>query len=407
MKKVGKSVKAYHQKCLAHGIQLAILDVLYKKTKTLTVQNDETQNIDDVSDDDENDDEKDENGTFNIIESSKLRRYEEVIYEHVINKVRKVAKLFRKSPTKQTILNKYVEEDFHRELKLIIDCKTRWSSLAEMLERFLKLKICVRKALIDIGSGIEFTESEYSTLEAISDSLNILKVTLEALCRRDANLLTADTALNFCLQKLNSLQTSLSVSLANSLCTRIKENRLIEASILQYLHNPSKYFENKLDPRAFNTFNNDEVTLSLKQLYERLNKVTTEKSIDSNYSENSNANDFNDIATAELTCLTAKEQLACELENLLKPQKIETQTSTHDLQTTLHVEKALFENGGDRGKHLNQCYNYLLSIPPTSVEAERAFSNAGYFCNKIRSSLSEKSLNALCFLRAYFKNEKC
>lgn len=65
----------------------------------------------------------------------------------------------------------------------------------------------------------------------------------------------------------------------------------------------------------------------------------------------------------------------------------------------------LYETGGTRGKYLDleTVYNYLLSIPPTSVEAERAFSAAGYICNKIRSSLNDNTIDILYFLRKYFQ----
>ena len=39
----------------------------------------------------------------------------------------------------------------------------------------------------------------------------------------------------------------------------------------------------------------------------------------------------------------------------------------------IRQEMTLFENGGNRGRYLKLVYDYLLSIPPTSVEAERAF----------------------------------
>ena len=65
-------------------------------------------------------------------------------------------------------------------------------------------------------------------------------------------------------------------------------------------------------------------------------------------------------------------------------------------RTGLH----LFEGGGI----LEQAYQYLLSIPPTSIEAERAFSAASYIGSKIRSQLGDDTLDALLFLRVHFQN---
>ena len=50
---------------------------------------------------------------------------------------------------------------------------------------------------------------------------------------------------------------------------------------------------------------------------------------------------------------------------------------------------SLFQNGGVRGHHLELAYQYLLTIFPMSVEAERAFSTAGFIANKIRSRLAD------------------
>ena len=53
-------------------------------------------------------------------------------------------------------------------------------------------------------------------------------------------------------------------------------------------------------------------------------------------------------------------------------------------------EMAMFEVSGVSGRILQLVYVYLQSIPPpTSVEAERAFSAAGLLCNKIRSHLND------------------
>lgn len=64
---------------------------------------------------------------------------------------------------------------------------------------------------------------------------------------------------------------------------------------------------------------------------------------------------------------------------------------------------ALYENGGSRGKYLSMAFNNLISIPPISVESERAFSSSGYLCNHLRSRLSDKSFDTLLFLRSHYK----
>ena len=52
----------------------------------------------------------------------------------LINKVRKIILLFRKSPTKNDILQQFIKRDFGKDIVLLKDCKTRWNSLLLMLE---------------------------------------------------------------------------------------------------------------------------------------------------------------------------------------------------------------------------------------------------------------------------------
>jgi len=49
---------------------------------------------------------------------------------------------------------------------------------------------------------------------------------------------------------------------------------------------------------------------------------------------------------------------------------------------------------------------YLLTVPPISVEAERAFSAAGIFTTKLRSRLSDNSVDTLYFLRSFYLRAK-
>lgn len=73
------------------------------------------------------------------------------------------------------------------------------------------------------------------------------------------------------------------------------------------------------------------------------------------------------------------------------------------LAAAIKAEIAVYEATGVRGRCLQLVYAYLLSIPPTSVEAERAFSAAGLLCTKVRSRLSDKTLDTMCLLRAFYR----
>ena len=64
---------------------------------------------------------------------------------------------------------------------------------------------------------------------------------------------------------------------------------------------------------------------------------------------------------------------------------------------------ALFEANGNKSKYLNLVDRTSRTIPPTSVEAERAFSAAGFFVTKLRARLSKKSIDSLMVPEYYFK----
>ncbi|GFX68252.1 transposable element Tc3 transposase [Trichonephila clavipes] len=57
---------------------------------------------------------------------------------------------------------------------------------------------------------------------------------------------------------------------------------------------------------------------------------------------------------------------------------------------------SLFEDDGRRGNYMEKAYPYLMTIKPTSVEFERAFSSAGQFVTKIKSRLSDETPSKLC-----------
>uniref|UniRef100_A0A2A4J3N7 BED-type domain-containing protein n=2 Tax=Heliothis virescens TaxID=7102 RepID=A0A2A4J3N7_HELVI len=423
MTKFGKFLSSYHQKCIAHALQLAIADVFYKKSEALIANAAEELEEDDdddlplsvlvrqahqsnthnsASDNDSDDDEDGAEFSSNAVTTTSEVSEQQFVYHDLIAKVKKVVKIFRKSPTKNdNILQKYVVDEFGREYSLTCDAITRWSSLANTLERFLKLKNCIVKALIDLKVQIIFSDSDWKDLEQFHEILDIVKTVLEALCRRDATLLTADVAIKFALNKLSNIDTHLSRKMISALKTRYTQRRLIEASILNYLQNPDTYFANVSDEdlSVFPRPNSNEMCNKIVLLLKRTSPpllTTIQPNQIIEIEEDSEL-------SAERSNLTKGEELNAELKKICRERVV---TQNDDIETNVRIEMALFENGGDRGRHLSKAFDHLLTIPPTSVEPERIFSSAGLICNKIRSRLGDVTLDALIFLRTHYNEKK-
>lgn len=119
-----------------------------------------------------------------------------------------------------------------------------------MITIFNKVKLCVSKALIDLGLAANpdyfFNEVEYTVLTDLERVFQPVKVAVEVLCRRESNLITAETTLRFVISKLEGQETILVKKLATSLRKRIAERRTKITAVLLYLHDPGKYEEDRI-----------------------------------------------------------------------------------------------------------------------------------------------------------------
>ena len=96
----------------------------------------------------------------------------------LVNKVRKIVKIFRRSPLKNEILQYYVEEVYPNSLNLILDCKTRWSSLLDMFERIIRIKVPVQKALLDLEEMPNLSNKEFTDISIVIFSLSSIKAAI-------------------------------------------------------------------------------------------------------------------------------------------------------------------------------------------------------------------------------------
>ncbi|CAH0730301.1 unnamed protein product, partial [Brenthis ino] len=142
---LGKSLKSYHQLCIAHGVQLAIGDVMYERNAGFEEKVAQLAELDEDEDlplsvlaprlrivefnDDTNSTDNDADGVEFNNESSFMESFSSQSFRDndLLSKVRKVVNIFKNSPTKNDdILQKHVRScDVYLEMSdLILDRST-------------------------------------------------------------------------------------------------------------------------------------------------------------------------------------------------------------------------------------------------------------------------------------------
>jgi len=231
---------------------------------------------------------------------------------------------------------------------------------------------------------------------------------------RDTNLLSGEAALQFCLVVVVELQkqnSELARTLAEVLGSRIQQRRKVHAAVLQYLHSNTA---RQTATEVFTIPSNDNIRKFIRRLITRLDSApsaaTSADTSDSSTAMSSQSEQDtgdSDETASEVTSVQQKMEMAMRqsLVAAAPCQNSSFQDTDKKLDASIKAEMVVFTSGGKRGRCLEQAYEYLLSIPPTSVEAERAFSAAGVLCTKLRSRLDDRSLDTLCFLRSYYKRD--
>ena len=132
-------------------------------------EKDDDQNEDDDSDKDSNDF---ENRDFD-------RDVPRLVPElgKVVSKVRKIVKLFRKSPVcNDDNLQPQIKLSFAKEKPLFLDCKTRWNSLLQMLKRLYELRKEVKIAMVQLDQHFDISDDELVRIKELCDALAPIEI---------------------------------------------------------------------------------------------------------------------------------------------------------------------------------------------------------------------------------------
>lgn len=393
MKLLGASLNAFHVICMAHTIHLVVCDVLYEEHDDC-----EDAETSDSEADTEDDNCEADGGHWLTNEETGKRKTFTGNLRTVLSKVKKIVTIFTRSPTKNDLLQAYVKTELGKELCLLNSVPTRWNSTYFMCERMLKLKKPIEKALIDI-EGPTLLNSEWIMLKELCSVLSIFKEGVEALCRNDATILSSISVIEFVETSLLQYESNFAKKFADRLTERIHQRADNDIyGLVYFLHNGHTQIETKLFGK-----------LSESQIGSKIVEKVILLELSGSHEEESEPEALNkeleDSSCSEqekATSVAAALQIKIAADRARAPKK----KKEIPLEKKIKEEIYTFKKEGRRGKLLEGLYQALLTVPPTSVESERAFSTSSKFCTKIRNRLSDEVLNALSVLKHYYNNNK-
>ena len=211
------------QKCFAHGLDLIVKKVIYGKQALaydfdVGILEEEEEDYEDSGE--ESDEEDDAGGSG-------------VTLGEAVDRLRLCARQFKPNMMDEIRRTTEKEEFNGKELRPILDCRTRWYSTLLMIERALRIRCALNNVLARHSTPI--TSVDLLALESIATVLAPFKRAILLLCKEEANLLHADRIFVLLLQELERVQSRLARLLLETLKDELRKRRTILSSIIAML----------------------------------------------------------------------------------------------------------------------------------------------------------------------------
>ena len=238
---------------------------------------------------------------------------------------------------------------------------------------------------IDLKSKSAVDDADFEIIEGLCSLLEPVKHASDAVCRNDATLLSADSSLEWLVDKLSSDKSLLGPKLHAAVIERIGERR--DPTLVALV----KYMHKGLISKDFMG-----IKISKKNMVELADKIFERLELQAHITEEDEAE--------EEKKETVVKDMKTELQHF-----IESSLATSDVvpvAKSFDGDFKLYDSQKQRTKKMTLLFNAVLTIKPTSVEAERTFSTSGNFATKIRSRLGDDTLSALVMLKRHFQQQK-
>ena len=246
------------QKCMIHGLQLVVFELIFLKRDITTglpvleFECDDSMENDELVDEDSGEEDEIDEAVPNLDEVEvKVEIFTEQglvqpKYMLSIKKVRSLMVSLKRSTKQREALKKYTS------LSPLLDVCTRWNSTLIMLNRFIRLKDSLEKAKYDntdIKKKMCFEDDEIIAINLITNVLEPFNVATKSLSAEGVNLHMADIILEILIGQIENQK------LKNRTIERIMQRREIWSDMLLYLKNDTESISFYTEPNDIDIIN--------------------------------------------------------------------------------------------------------------------------------------------------------
>lgn len=404
-----------HQLCYAHCLQLAICDTFYEKTGKISRSKDDSTEEEDNSENDELIDLEDcvvpnehYDDLMMVFDNNEVDLMIRKDILNLIKRIRMITKIFRRSAC-ELVLDEIIFEKFKETIKLELDSVTRWTSMYQMLAKFIKLYECIESAIVKCKQKKFITYEESTILnnfpiQLIQEPFNVLKQLVlmnEVLSKADTDLIEAENIKDFTIKELSKMKSPLANQLKYNLIKRYDQRRTIYTQLLKYLRF-----------KDLGNMNENEMKLELMTLMSRLFFNNDNNSFDQSTHSSVSQNSLSSVSEQSTSIESAVCDNISDLMDRWTSYKIkcksnqlpEIEPDTDEEIIKKEIEK--FSALNKKGDNLVKLEKALSTIKPSTVDVERVFSHSRLVLTTERNRLGDKLADEIMFLKYYFNQLK-
>lgn len=364
----------HQQNCYSNALHLAVSDVLYEACSSPIISNDSSSDSD-----------------SEMIVYSHISKFKPNIRE-IVDEVRRIVKYFSGNTFAKNVLQDFMIEVHGEDIPLMLNSKKNWSTLEPMFNVCAKVYDCFCGALEKLNQPKLNVQKE--VIEDIEISLKAIILSITALNKNDANLLTAEGIFEFLLESLSEKKSSYSFAFKDAITRRIQEcknDNLVE--LMRYLQNGVSPEDPPTRERCISLAHE-----YIKRLFPEDDSQELQEDSKS-YVELIESNVSEDDGTID----PLERKLKAAINNSIRrsvssPAKV---TTFQKLQRDFYV----LEQSGKLSNQLSRLLEALTTIQPSCTENQRAFKIPSHLRSIKSCNLGLELLNIRTFLKGFFESD--